>query len=161
MARDVSYTFDMRDYEESDFENFHSEAFIWKRHVDTESFTREMAMRKLHDQKTELLEYEWVDRIDAIKSMTLDRLELDFEECYCSVGCCRKVGWVLDAFIHSDMPPGTLPDDIYCNTDWKTRPPLHVNVLGWRSPEEQTLMEKKLGQLRGKGTVRITYEGKT
>lgn len=155
LARDVSFTFDMRDQYMDDNCNLHKGELIDKSEIDEGSLPPGEALLRLHNQKTMDLELAWVDRIDAIKTMTLDRIQLSFEECYCAIGCCRKVGWILDGFIHKDLPPGRTEDEIYCNTDWKDRSPLVIEVLGWRSEKEKTMIEEKLGQLRSRGTTDI------
>lgn len=145
----------MRDHPMADMDNLNHGNLIDKSAIDQGELPPGEALRLLHDQKTMELELAWVDRIDAIKSMTLDRLQLSFEECYCSIGCCRKVGWILDALIYKDMPPGITQDDVYCNEDWKTRPPLVIEVIGWRSGKEKAMIMEKLGRLEGPQPVDI------
>lgn len=153
LARDVSYAFDMRDSVTKDIENRYRSNF--GRDIDKGLITREEALRKLHDQKTEDLELQWVDRIEAIKKMTLNRLCLSFEECYCSIGCCRKVDWVLDGFVYDDLPPGRSEEEIFCDKSWVTRPPLVIEVLGWRSEKEKTMIQEKLGRLQNRETIEV------
>lgn len=83
--------------------------------------------------------------------MTLDRLVLDFQECYCAIGCCRKVRWVLDRFIHEGPPPGTADtqDNAYSSIDWLSRPPLVIEVMGLVNDKEEVRALKKLKKLRG------------
>lgn len=155
LARDVSYTFDMRDINVDDMENRYNCSHTFRQQIDEGSIRREDAMLELHNRKTSVLEFGWVDRIEAIKRMTLDRLQLSFEECYCSVGCCRKVAWVLDRFLYDDVPPGGREEDVFCDKDWTTRPPLVIEVLGWRSENEKTMIQEKLGKLRSTETIEV------
>lgn len=147
----------MRDHTIGDMENLNNGNLINKTVVDQEELPPAEALRLLHNQKVMELEFAWVDRVDAIKSMTLDRLQLSFEECYCSIGCCRKVGWILDAFIYNDLPPGRTEDEVYCNEDWKTRPPLVIEVIGWRSGKEKAMIQEKLGRLKSPQPIDIRF----
>ncbi|KUI61169.1 hypothetical protein VP1G_08362 [Cytospora mali] len=147
LVRDVSYTFDMRDYQMEDHDNLCYNEEL-RESIDKESRSSQEALRMLHDQKVYELEVVWAERIDAIKWMTLDRLDLSFEECYCNTGCCRKVGWVLDRLLHAGPPPGTTHEDVYSFVDWRTRPPLVIDVVGWKNDKEEKLIREKLGRLR-------------
>lgn len=148
LARDVSYAFDMRDSQLKDIEVVYEMDGI-QDELERGEITRQEAIIQLHDCKTERLEFEWVERIEAIKYMTLDRLQLSFEDCYCSNGCCRKVDWVLDGFVYDDVPPGRTEADVFCDKPWRIRPPLVIEVFGWRNEKEKTMIQKKLDQLRG------------
>lgn len=132
LLRDVSYTFDMRDHPGDDYANLHSNFDLIDR-VSSSMISPRDALQILHDQKTFALEVDWVERIDCIKRMTLDRLVLDTHECYCAIGCCRKTEWVIDRFLHKGPPPGTTDteDNAYCTLDWVSRPPLVIEVLGF------------------------------
>lgn len=156
-ARDVSYSFDMRDHVVSDYDNLNFGNSLRKEDADYDEIQPADAMLALHNDKTAGLEYMWVDRIDAIKAMTLDRLQLSLDECFCSVGCCRKVCWVLDALVYPDLPPGRSEEDVYCNTDWKTRPPLVIEVMGWRSGKEKARIQEKLGLLKSPEPIEIRF----
>lgn len=94
--------------------------------------------------------------------MTLDRLVLDFQECYCAMGCCRKVQWVVDRFLHEGPPPGTADteDNAFSSIDWVSRPPLVVEVMGFVNDGEEARALKELERLPG-SKVRLTkiYEG--
>jgi hypothetical protein len=150
LLRDVSYTFDMRDHVTDDYENFYWNFGI-KESVDSRALSPGEALQALHDQKARLLDIDWVERIDSIKRMALDRLVLDFEECYCAIGCCRKVEWVLDRFLHEGPPPGTddTEDDAFSSIDWLVRPPLVVEVMGIVNDDEKAMTLGKLRRLRG------------
>lgn len=148
LLRDVSYTFDMRDHPADDYSNLYRSYEI-KLSIDKRTRSPGEAMQALHDQKAFSLEVDWAERVDSIKRMTLDRLVLDFEECYCAVGCCRRVGWVLDRFLHRGPPPGTQDTErnAYSSVDWVARPPLAVEVMGFVSDEEKAMGEGKLKKL--------------
>ncbi|POS74480.1 hypothetical protein DHEL01_v207124 [Diaporthe helianthi] len=150
LLRDVSYTFDMRDHPTDDYENLYTNYSI-KEHVDSRTLSRSEALQALHDEKAHALEFDWAERIDRIKHMKLDRLVLDFEECYCAIGCCRKVEWVVDRLIHKGPPPGTADteDNAYSSYDWVNRPPLMVEVMGFVDDREQLEAMAKLRRLIG------------
>lgn len=157
LVRDVSYTFDMRDHVERDYINLYFNDTL-RADINQARISSQDALRRLHDQKTYELEVAWAERIDCIKWMTLDRLQLSFEECYCSIGCCRKVEWVLDRFLHTGPLPGTADDDenVYSMLDWKARPPLVIECAGWKSDREAELIWEKLGKLGGSmGPVKV------
>ncbi|KKY31535.1 hypothetical protein UCDDA912_g08498 [Diaporthe ampelina] len=149
LLRDVSYTFDMRDHPGDDYANLYRD-FAIKDSVDSRALSPAQALQALHDQKTLDLEVDWAERIDSIKRMTLDRLALDLQECYCAVGCCRKAGWVLDRLLYSGPPPGTedAGDNAYSSINWVGRRPLVVEVTGLVSEDERVMAGAKLGELR-------------
>lgn len=149
LVRDVSYAFDLRDCETNDYDNLCYDDRI-RDAVDEGSITPGEAMRRLHDQKTFSLEEGWVERVDAIQSMSLNRLQLDFEECYCAMGCCRKVSWLLDRFLYTGTPPGTAdtPENAYSMVGWRTGPPRVIEVSGWRNDREEALIREKLGKMQ-------------
>ncbi|KAI3396767.1 hypothetical protein diail_11667 [Diaporthe ilicicola] len=147
LLRDVSYTFDMRDHPTDDHANLRN-GFMTRSEIDSRRVSPRVALQVLHDQKAMALELDWAERIDSIKRMTLDRLLLTFDECYCAVGCCRKVEWVLDRFLHKGPPPGTRREHAYSSIDWRERPPLVIEVLGLVGDEE-SMVRKKLQSLRG------------
>lgn len=146
----------MRDVVVEDFKNLYNGREL-KNGVDDGTLQPREAMVMLHDQKCEALEYHWIARIDAIKDMTLDRLQLSFENCYCSMGCCRKVAWLLDAFIYDDVPPGGREEDVFSNKAWKMRPPSAIEVLGWRSEREKAMIEEKLALLKSPQPIDICF----
>lgn len=150
LLRDVSYTFDMRDHPSDDYSNLYR-SYEVKLSIDAGSRPPGELLRALHDQKALHLEVDWAERVDSIKRMTLDRLVLDFEECYCAIGCCRRVGWVLDRFLHEGPPPGTQDTEgnAYSYVDWAVRPPLVVEVMGFVSDEEKAMGMEKLKKLPG------------
>lgn len=141
LARDVSYTFDMRDFEISDFQNRYDH-FVT---ADDDAVTPQQFMQRLHDNKLQCVQIEWAERINAIKSMELDRLQLSFEECYCCVGCCRQVEFVCDLII--DTGPAN-PQAVTSFPDWRSRPPLLVEIFGWKNEDEKDMIMEKLGRLR-------------
>ncbi|KAK7749694.1 hypothetical protein SLS53_000273 [Cytospora paraplurivora] len=149
LVRDVSYAFDIRDYETNDYDNMCYDDRI-RDAVDEGSIAPGEAMRRLHDQKTFSLEEAWVERVDAIQSMSLNRLQLDFEECYCAMGCCRKVDWLLDRFLYTGTPPGTAdtPENAYSMVGWRNGPPSVIEVCGWKNNREETLIREKLGKMQ-------------
>lgn len=150
LLRDVSYTFDMRDHLVDDHANLHTNYSI-KEDIDSRSLSRGEALQALHDEKAHALEIDWAERIDSIKLMTLDRLVLDFEECYCAIGCCRKVRWVLDRFLHQGPPPDTTDteDNAFSSYDWFSRPPRVVEVMGFVNDKEEMRAMAKLRRLVG------------
>lgn len=156
LLRDVSYTFDMRDYRGNDYGNLYQDLSL-KESIASHTISPAEALQALHDQKARDLEIDWSERILCIKRMTLDRLTLSFDECYCGIGCCRKVGWVLNLLVHKGPPPGTTEDQVYCPIDWRERPPLVVEVLGVMSRGEKLMAQEKLGQLQGSEVRFDTY----
>ncbi|KAG8159149.1 hypothetical protein KVR01_010810 [Diaporthe batatas] len=150
LLRDVSYTFDMRDHPIDDHTNLYMNYGI-KASVDDGRRSRGEALQALHDAKALELEIDWAERIDSIKLMTLDRLVLDFQECYCPIGCCRKVQWVVDRFLHEGPPPGTAAteDNAYSSYDWFNRPPRMVEVMGFVDDKEELTAMVKLRRLIG------------
>lgn len=150
LFRDVSYTFDMRDQRGDDYDNLYRNLDI-KESIDSRTLPPGDALQVLHNRKTFELEADWTERIESIKRMTLDRLVLAFEECYCAIGCCRKVEWVLDRFLCEGPPPGTEDTEMnaYCAVDWVSRPPLVVEVMGFVNDEEKVMAREKLSRLMG------------
>lgn len=157
LARDVSYTFDMRDHLVADRENLEEQVRV-KDGVDDGSLPPLEAMQMLHDQKLFWLEVDWSERIDSIKEMKLDRLQLSFEECYCAVGCCRKVGWVLDRFVHHGPLPGVDREDhVWSSVDWKHCPPMVVEIIGWANPKEKEMIQDKLSRLPNPESFEVRF----
>lgn len=150
LFRDVSYAFDMRDHPGDNYANLYSSHNL-KSSVDARTLSPEEALRCLHFQKNYDLEVNWVERIDCIKRMTLDRLDLAFDECYCAFGCCRKVGWVLDRLLHEDQPPGVAYNqgNVYSTLSWVARPPLVIEATGLVNEDEVAMAREKLTRLPG------------
>lgn len=146
----------MRDNMLPDIRNLYYDLNL-KDSIDEGSIPPQQALQRLHDLKVMQLEIDWAERIDSIKRMTLDRLQLSFEECYCSIGCCRKVSWVLDRFLHEGPPPGTDERVIYSSFDWKVRPPLTIEVMGWRNDGEKTMISEKLGSLCSPEKIEVCF----
>ncbi|PSR94353.1 hypothetical protein BD289DRAFT_427739 [Coniella lustricola] len=150
LLRDVSYTFDMREFGHfDDHGNLYYDRRI-KRSIDKGRLSRAEAMQLLHDQRTSELEIKWVERIDLIKQMVLRRLTLSFDEAYCRVGCCRKVDWLLDRFLYSGPLPGfdALDDrHVYSSRGWSGGPPQVIEIMGWANKAEREMIEAKLKQL--------------
>lgn len=148
LLRDVSYTFDMRDHPADDYANLYRD-FAIKDTVDSDAPAPARALQALHDQKSLDLEIDWAERVDSVKRMPLDRLVLDFQECYCAVGCHRKAGWVLDRLLHKGPPPGTedTADNAYSSIGWVGRRPSVVEVMGMVSEAEEAMAGKKLREL--------------
>ncbi|KAF3770762.1 hypothetical protein M406DRAFT_349379 [Cryphonectria parasitica EP155] len=161
LARDVSYTFDMRDAEMRDWEALHFCQAV-KEQVDDQTIAPRDALAALHDQKTVSLEIMWAERIDAVKRMTLDRLQLCFDDCYCPVGCCRKVGWVLARFLDSGPLGGADAHDqahVYSTLDWAGRPPKVVEVMGWVNEAERDRIRELLARLPGANDAVVRFMG--
>ncbi|ROV93645.1 hypothetical protein VMCG_08108 [Cytospora schulzeri] len=159
LVRDVSYAFHMRDHVTSDYANLCFNDSL-RADIDEVRISPQEALRRLHDQRTFELEIVWAERVDCIKWMTLDRLQLSFDECYCSIGCCRKVEWVLDRFLNTGPPPGTVDNDenVYSMVDWKARPPLVIECTGWKNSGEARLIREKLGNLgESLGSIEIHF----
>lgn len=97
-AKAVSYTFDMRDagpvcpYSAREYHRLHHgpdgpTAF--------DNLNPADQLRRQHDVLDQQLQAVWDDRCFLItRHLRLDRLQLDFGECYCVLGCCRKVEYV-------------------------------------------------------------------
>lgn len=160
LARDVSYTFDMRDTERLNDRDTFIEQHDIKDGVDGESLTPQEALQMLHNRKVLWLEFLWAERIDFIKQMTLERLQLSFEECYCCIGCCRKVLWVLDRLTAAGPLPGFGPDDeshVYCVNGWACRPPKIIEVIGWVNDKEIARIGEKLALLPGSEAIEVRF----
>lgn len=152
LVRDLSHTFDMRGNAKP-YDVIQPEDYARRDRVDSGSLSQLEALQHHHNERTEDLEWIWVECIDVIKQMTLDRLQLSFEDCYCPFGCCRKVGWVLDRFVYKDLTPDMMDNDdddavlITSHRGWALRPPLVVEVIGWSSDSERAMIHDKLRQL--------------
>jgi hypothetical protein len=98
LAKAVSYTFDMRDA--GPFDPYSTREHYRLPHrqdspIHFDSRSPMQKMQTLHDALEKQVERVWDDRCFLIiRYLQLDRLQLDFEECYCALGCCRKVEYV-------------------------------------------------------------------
>ncbi|KAL8779732.1 MAG: hypothetical protein Q9213_006800 [Squamulea squamosa] len=94
----LSFTFDMRDSSACVCKDSH----IVRRGVNQQShqgcfdvqLTQQQRLQLIHDLQRFALEGVWNARCLIIKDLDLRYLELDFEECYCPMGCCRMVDFV-------------------------------------------------------------------
>lgn len=136
-----------------------------RRHFNVGGLTPEALRETVHNKKLVSLQSIWVARIEATKFMTLDKLQLSFEECYCGVGCCRQVAWVCNQFTRNDETDvEQLGEDGYWGHSYKVRPPLVIEVLGWLDLAEQTQIEKilkKLEKIYPGHSVQICFVGKS
>lgn len=98
LAKAVSYTFDMRDAGPVDpYYTREQYRFRHRQNGPTpfDNLSPPQQMQRLHDALDRQVERVWDDRCFLItRYLQLDRLQLDFEECYCALGCCRKVEYV-------------------------------------------------------------------
>lgn len=101
------------------------------------------ALEQMHEFRLSHLEWIWKSHIKRLADCKLDRLHVDFEECYCESGCCRLVKTVVK---HMGGP-----------TVWRQQIPKVIGIFGWLSEDEveKTIITEQLARL-GKKT-KITF----
>lgn len=157
LVRDQSYT----DYQLR-YERDHPTALD----LDDGITTQQQQMEFLHDIKLIFMKEDaWRQRFSDIKEMTLDRLQLSLEDCYCPVGCCRQVAWVCEQLCN------TCPEDAAgMNNDpqsfepFSARPPRIIEFQGWLNRAERHMIktQMKVFQQRYKEhDVQISFVGRS
>ncbi|CAJ2508806.1 Uu.00g138320.m01.CDS01 [Anthostomella pinea] len=157
MMRDISITFDMRDQDDqaTDLEcRYHSgpgpDEYDDEDAVPPGTSTSMQLdyMVRLHREKNSTVETQYDERLRHTVGMTLDRLQLSFEECYCGLGCCRKVNYVLD--------------NLCLLSHWEVRPPKLIEVFGWNNETERERIEQELKGLTLDGEpIPVRFVGKS
>jgi hypothetical protein len=143
-AKSVSYAFDMRDAGYMDPYQLRKTALAEDHgEVPFENMTTVQQREILHDMQEEMLIGVWMGRCEAIGDLPLQKLQLDVEECYCPVGCCRKVG---DVFTFLEA----------CLTEL----PLYFEVLGWKNESEKNLISDLMASGGRFKRDDITFAGK-
>ena len=145
--KSISITFDFRD-EKEDLsrrrEDIRSQrGFFFPMRDDNDNptnkfrwhFGDEEVILHIHDSRLDALEEIWSERISVIKQCVgLTYLEIDLEECYCPLGCCRVVHWVLDLI-------GRFPTE--------TESLKQLNITGVGSVEEARMLIHIIGNAQG------------
>ena len=126
-VQNISFAFDQRDY---DGFTLYSDP-SWRRMEaleDDPDLTGTDLRDRIHFNRESSLAAVWADRCAYITANTrLKRLQIDFEECYCPVGCCRKVDYVCN-MLHT----------------WELAPPEHWEIIGFLDAKEQEIILEKL-----------------
>ncbi|KAI0174805.1 hypothetical protein BJ166DRAFT_587584 [Pestalotiopsis sp. NC0098] len=184
--RDVSYAFDMRDSTVSDFQSLSDQADGGN--IDLiRPPPRERILELLHFNKEDLLKNHWFDRIQYMKRMNLERLQLAFDEAYCGFGCCRMVEWLCkvlstpasnmmcvdepnrDYYVAQPYEWGGVLDAEECYEIYEDemlpevaiRAPRVIDIFGWRDDEEKLMIENRLKSLESIGTEQIRFVGQS
>lgn len=87
---------------------------------------------QLHNALAKDLDIEWGLRIALLMStpfLLLDYLEMDLDQCYCPIGCCRAVDVIIFWMLRISIGGST------CDLD--RRLPCHVRVTGFKSVDEK------------------------
>ncbi|OTB09335.1 hypothetical protein M426DRAFT_77949 [Hypoxylon sp. CI-4A] len=146
--RDISCTFDMRQENLSDYEAGFAYQEQQQQDRDFRPADREAGdpsfpafsvteyLAGLHNTKLERLGRRWTHVVETMHLRALDRLQLDFQECMCPLGCCRLVGFVVDLL--------TAEDDLAV---WRDAPPRVFEILGWKNDKERAVIERSLRTL--------------
>ncbi|KAL8770776.1 MAG: hypothetical protein Q9209_003643 [Squamulea sp. 1 TL-2023] len=96
--QNISFTFDMRDSSADSLADSYAFRKKMNQHHDRMYFdndlTQKNRLRLIHNKQKKGLEDVWFARCLTIKKLDLRYLELDFEECYCPMGCCRMVQFI-------------------------------------------------------------------
>jgi hypothetical protein len=125
-AKSVSYTFDMRDVGYID--PYHLRKAAERDQEDYELFedmNAELQREALHEIQLDALEDVWRGRCETIRRLPLQKLQIDVEECYCPVGCCRLVETVF-----AMLGP------------FQEHAPSKIEVLGWKNKAEKDVIRK-------------------
>lgn len=136
LARDLSYTFDMREGTRSPGSDYSGPAIdpqmvrdLALVEIGNSPEKRVARLEKIHDEHAGSLQDCWYAMAEALKEKTkLKRLQLDFEECYCPLGCCRLVDYVCSLL----------------QDDWAIAVPEVIEVLGWVDDEEKNSIHRDL-----------------
>ena len=137
----ISYSFDMRHVNVDHYNTYRAikEQYDSSHNGLFDDLTPDLKSSALHDsQKDDILEA-WEDMCETItERMTLKFLQLDFENCYCPVGCCRM-----------------LEDVCKCLVSFPNGFPKRVEVMGLRpGPYDRAAVYNLIGQ-QNKGWVDI------
>ncbi|KAK7748274.1 hypothetical protein SLS62_008734 [Diatrype stigma] len=89
---------------------------------------------------------QWEEIALRLRAKTrLRRLQLDFEECYCPVGCCRNVEYACS----------------YLRGDWELAMPELVEIVGWLDEREKKQIRQWLIPLDNRENVEIRFVGQS
>jgi hypothetical protein len=137
--RDVSYSFDMREEAINPYDL--RQGLIYndpRAHGVGQS--QAAAQKRIHDYSVNFLEGSWETTLGNLRAMTkLRRLQIDLEECYCPLSCCRKVEYICDGL----------------RLTWDIGPPETIEILGCENDAEKAMVKQKLRTLNG-----VTNDGK-
>jgi hypothetical protein len=130
-ARAVSYAFDMRDAGYLDHFKIRE---VCRRDMkededDFEHLSPLQKMQALHDYQLDIpRDLFWDDRCEFLSvNLRLQRLEIDFEECYCPLGCCRMVDYVCEEL---QYPFREIPH--------------RLDIIGWKDDAEKWMIQRRL-----------------
>lgn len=124
--KNVSFAFDQRDYEGYEL----SDAVALRHTVlfDDPDLTGTALRDAIHDYRKDMLVSTWDARCRFLTvHMSLKRLQIDFEDCFCPSSCCRMV-------------------DRVCNllAPWMEVPPEHWEIIGFWDQLEVEMIRKIL-----------------
>lgn len=98
----------------------------------------------LHQNLT--IQQDWEEIADLLKAKTqLKHLQLDIEECYCPIGCCRHVEFACE----------------YLRGDWKLAMPEVVEIVGWLDEAEKKQIRRSLNPLNDRENAGIKFVGES
>ena len=151
LIRQGKIDFDFRDFPSpEDFKHRRQDFKMMRKAASNSQHLAERSKRTLdmHWTMVDELERRWYDKIEVLRYIELDRLVLNFECCYCSLGCCRLVDSVTDMltipFTYEFLIPPAAPEGL---------------VLLGVSEEEDRLIRSMLfteGKLMCKWTSKLT-----
>ncbi|KAI0835100.1 hypothetical protein F5Y06DRAFT_306460 [Hypoxylon sp. FL0890] len=151
--RDLSFTFDMRhtNFDPCFERHLHDTRPDENDEMNTLPVAPRIFLRRMHRRAMISLEHQWRNRVLFIKQFELDRLQLSFEECYCPMGCCRLAHRVARSLVpHNHL------------TQWKTRPPRTIEVIGWNNDIEQQNIIRGFKKLRIDDVpIKVRFLGKS
>lgn len=150
--RDVSYTFDMREEGWSDYYHRYSAPFRPDEEEGVaEGIIPEIFLQEMHLTRKDSLASLWEERVQDLKSWALNRLQIDFEECYCGMGCCRMVDHIVDIMVNFDRVG-----------PWTFMPPKIIEILGWNDNIEKKMIREALETLSSdERLVEVRFVGKS
>ena len=103
-AKDLSFAFDFRDDNEENPAPTSKVEYnmkwvalytAWETEEPDARPSKERIREAYHNLRLSDLRDVWADRCRVISSLDgLHRLQLDFEDCSCHIGCCRQVKWI-------------------------------------------------------------------
>ncbi|OTB00454.1 hypothetical protein M426DRAFT_235561 [Hypoxylon sp. CI-4A] len=93
---------------------------------------RDVSLQEIHKRRIRDIKHEWMVRIVRLKIFScLRRLQIDFYNCYCPIGCCRLTGFVCGII----------------ESSYWTKLPEKVEVMGWKNDRERLMIISTLNRV--------------
>ena len=140
----LSIAFDIRQIDDTDSSEWKENMCRFLQQdsgINFDQLSRQERLNQVHEYRKERLQDRWVGNVNLIKlHLKMEFLQIDLEECYCPLGCCRLVDWIC----------GLLGP-------FRKGFPGRFEVVGIKDKEEEVMIRERLSRLNDIDPSRITF----